>query len=302
MTTSPAVAAHRRRRAHWRLWPYLLLAPALLFFVAFDYAPLVRVVVLSLQSTDLFGRPSGFVGLDNYVRAFTDPGFFATLTRTLLFTVGSVVAKMVVGVLIALPLSSQRRVGWLARPVVLIPMAVSVAVAGVVFRAIFQPGSGLADQILASLGLSSPGWLTNPDVAMVTVIIVDVWVSLGFTVLVLLAALSSVPEEIREAASLDGAGSVRIAISIVLPTILPTLLFLVITHTIGALREFTVINVVTGGGPADATRTLVMDIWQLAFGAQAGTYGEASARAMVLFVVVAMVSFAQFRYGNRRES
>lgn len=287
-----------RARVAW--WAIALLVPALAFFVLFDYYPLVRVVTLSFQSTDLFGRPSGFIGFENYADMFSSPQFLSTLTTTFLFAVGSVTLKLVCGLAIALPMSSSRRAGWLARPVVLIPMAVSVAVAGLVFRALFQPGFGLADQILASIGLSSPGWLTNPDFALISVIIVDTWVGIGFTVLILLAALAGVPQEVREAAAIDGAGPVRTGISIVMPLISSSILFLVIYHTVGALREFTVINVLTQGGPADATRTLVIDIWNLAFGSSGGNFGDASARAIVLLVVVGIVSFIQFRVSNKK--
>ncbi|WP_311879073.1 carbohydrate ABC transporter permease [Microbacterium forte] len=293
---------HRPRRPRRQIawWALALLAPALGFFILFDYYPLVRVITLSFQSTDLFGRPSGFIGVENYADMFSSPQFLSTLGTTFLFAVGSVTLKLVCGLAIALPMSTSRRASWLARPVVLIPMAVSVAVAGLVFRAMFQPGFGLADQILGSVGLSSPGWLTNPDFALVSVIIVDTWVGIGFTVLILLAALAGVPQEVREAAAIDGAGPVRTGISIVMPLISSSILFLVIYHTVGALREFTVINVLTQGGPADATRTLVIDIWNLAFGSSGGNFGDASARAIVLLVVVGIVSFIQFRVSNKK--
>jgi len=297
-STRSELSRRTRRAPAW--WAVLLLLPALAFFIVFDYYPLGRVVGLSFQSTDLFGRPSGFIGVENYVDMFSSPQFLSTLGVTFAFAIGSVIAKIVLGLAIALPMSTSARAGWLARPVVLIPMAISVAVAGLVFRAMFQPGFGLADQILAALGIPSPGWLTNPNFALVSVIIVDTWVGIGFTVLILLAGLASIPQEIREAAALDGAGAWRTGVSIVIPLISSSVLFLVIYHTVGALREFTVINVLTQGGPADATRTLVIDIWNLAFGASGGNFGQASARAIVLLVIVGVVSFIQFRVSNRK--
>lgn len=295
----PHSGLRQNRRAR-KLWPVLLLLPALAFFVIFDYYPLGRVVALSFQSTDLFGRPSGFVGVENYVDMFSSPQFLRSLGVTFAFAAGSTTAKIIVGLAIAVPMSTSQRAGWLARPVVLIPMAVSVAVAGLVFRAMFQPGFGLADQILAEVSIPSPGWLTNPDFALVSVIIVDTWVGIGFTVLILLAGLASIPKEVREAAALDGAGAWRTGVSVIIPLISSSVLFLVIYHTVGALREFTVINVLTQGGPADATQTLVIDIWNLAFGASGGNFGQASARAIVLLVIVGIVSFIQFRLSSRR--
>jgi len=296
---SPRLGGTRRKRGV-TMWASALLVPALAFFIVFDYYPLGRVIALSFQSTDLFGRPSGFIGVRNYVDMFTSPEFLGTLGTTFAFAAGSVVLKLLCGLAIALPLSTSRRAVWLARPVVLIPMAVSVAVAGLVFKAIFQPGFGIADQLLAGIGLPSPGWLTNPNFALVSVIIVDTWVGIGFTVLILLAALAGVPQEVREAAAIDGAGAFRTGVSVVIPLISTSILFLVIYHTVGALREFTVINVLTQGGPANSTRTLVIDIWNLAFGSSGGNFGDASARAIVLLVIVGVVSFIQFRVSNRK--
>jgi sn-glycerol 3-phosphate transport system permease protein len=278
----------------------LCLVPGAAFLLVFNYWPMIRMFVLSVQSTDLFGRPSGFVGMDNYAAMFGDPAFWRTMGITLVFTVGSVTTKLVLGLLIAIPLAAKARGTVFARAVVLLPMAVSVAVAGLVFRALFQPGFGLVDQALASIGLSSPGWLTNPDFALVTVIIVDAWVGIGFTLLILVAGLGSIPEEVMEAASLDGASTWQRTRSVVLPLISPSIFFLMATQTIDAIREFTVINVLTEGGPANSTRTLVMDIWLQAFGAVGGNYGPASARAVVLLVLVAAIAAFQFGVLQRR--
>ena len=287
----------RSRSRVW--WPILLLLPAVGFFLIFSYYPLVRVIVLSFQTTDLFGRPAGFIAFQNYAAMFASPQFAKTLLTTFTYALGSVTAKLLIGLAIALPISASGKAGLFARPIVLVPMAVSVAVAGLVFKALFQPGFGLFDQLLATIGLPSPGWLTNPDFALVSVIMVDAWVDIGFTVLILLAGLASVPTELREAAATDGAGPFKIGLLIVIPLISPTILYLIIYHTVGALREFTVINVLTQGGPANATRTLVIDIWNLAFGSAGGNFGEASARAVVLLIIVGIVSYLQFRISNR---
>jgi sn-glycerol 3-phosphate transport system permease protein len=298
--TTRALSDPRPARKQPALWPWLCLVPGAAFLLVFNYWPMIRMFVLSVQSTDLFGRPSGFVGLDNYTAMLGDPAFWRTMGITLVFTVGSVTTKLVLGLLIAIPLAARARGTAFARAVVLLPMAVSVAVAGLVFRTLFQPGFGLADQALASIGLSSPGWLTNPDFALVTVIIVDAWVGIGFTVLVLVAGLGSIPEEVMEAASLDGSGTWQRTRSVVLPLISPSIFFLMATQTIDAIREFTVINVLTEGGPANSTRTLVMDIWLQAFGAAGGNYGPASARAVVLLVLVAAIAAFQFGVLQRR--
>ena len=277
-----------------------MLAPAAGFVLAFNYWPLARTVWLSLHTTDLFGRTGEFTGADNFTEMLSSGAFWHSMLVTLAFTAGSVGTKLVLGLLIAVPLASRARGTVLARAVVLVPMAVSVAVAGLVFRTLFQPGFGLVDQALASVGVPSPGWLTNPDTALTTVIIVDGWAGLGFTVLILLAALGAVPDEVVEAARLDGAGPIRRTWSVLLPLISPSVFFLMIVQTVDAIREFTVINVVTGGGPADATRTLVMDVWLRAFGPAGGDYGPASARALVLLLLVGVITAIQFGVVEKR--
>ncbi len=292
-----ARARRRRRGAH--PWAYLFLLPSLVAILTFDYWPLARTLFLSTQTTNLFGMPAGFIGLDNYTRMLDDPDFWRTLGTTVAFMLGSVATKLIVGLAIAVPLSYRVRGTSLFRAAVLIPMAVSVAVAGLAFRALMTPSTGLLDVIVRSFGGDNVGWLTSTDVALVSVIIVDAWVALGFTVLLLLAALDNVDADIYEAASLDGATTLRTLRSITLPLITPTLFFLIVTQSVQSLREFTVINVLTGGGPADSTKTLVLDIYDAAFGGTAD-YGAASARSIVLLLLILTLTAIQFGVLERK--
>lgn len=296
--SAPPRRSRRPRRGAYP-WAYLFLLPSLVAVVTFDYWPLARTFFLSTQTTDLFGLPAGFVGVENYVRMLDDPDFWRTLGTTILFMLGSVAGKLIVGLAIAVPLSARVRGTAVFRATVLVPMAVSVAVAGLAFRALMTPSTGLLDVISRTFGGDDVGWLTSTDVALVSVIIVDVWVALGFTVLLLLAALDAVDPDIYEASSLDGAGTLRSLASITLPLITPTLFFLVITQSVQSLREFTVINVLTGGGPADSTKTLVLDIYDAAFGGTAD-YGAASARSIVLLLLILTLTAIQFGVLERK--
>ncbi|WP_427007610.1 carbohydrate ABC transporter permease [Pseudarthrobacter sp. H2] len=269
--------------------------PALAFVLAFDYWPLLRTIYMSTQGTNIFGQATGFVGLKNYAVMFASADFQHTLWVTLVFTVASVAAKLVIGLAIALPLAQRLRGTGILRAAVLVPMAVSVAVAGLIFKAIYQPQLGAGDRVASFLGGAEVGWLTSPDMAMVSVVALDAWTGIGFTVLLLLAALDGVPEDVLEAASLDGAGPVRKACHITLPLISPTLFFIVVTQSISGLREFTAIQILTGGGPANATHTLVIDIYRTAFGGGTADYGASSARGVVLLLIILAISIVQFR-------
>jgi len=294
------VTIENRRSRHVSWWAILCAAPALVAMLVFEYWPLCRTAFMSVQGTNLFGQPTGFVGLDNYVRMFKSIDFWHTLAVTGVFTIGSVVATLLVGLAVSIPLSTRLRGTGLIRATVMIPMAVSVAAAGLAFRSIYQPETGAADQLLRLVGIDGIGWLTDPSVAIWSVIAVDAWVGLGFTVLLLLAAFDGVPEDVMEAASLDGAGPLRRIRFIALPIISPTLFFIVVTQTIGAMREFTAIQVLTQGGPADSTRTLVIDIYQAAFGSGTADYAAASARGMVLLLLIVVVTAVQFRFLDRK--
>lgn len=286
-------------RSRPQAWAYWALAPTVVALLAFNYWPLLRTTVLSFQSSDLFGRPAGFVGVDNYAGMLGSPDFRRTLLVTSLFVVLTVVGKLLVGLALAVPLSRRLRGTAFSRATVLIPMAVSAAVAGLAFRALMSPTYGLLDQIAIAVTGSPAGWLTEPRMALLSIVIVDVWISIGFVTLLLIAAIDAIPVDVEEAAALDGASRLRLLRSITVPLITPTLFFIVVTQSVQAMREFTIIRVVTGGGPARSTQTLVFDIWAKAFGGTAD-YGAASARGIILLAVIALLTAVQFGVLERR--
>lgn len=299
-TSTPGPNSPKRRGGQgidWMSW--LFLAPTILLFAVFEFYPFFRAIYLSFSSTDLFGRPKGFAGLANYAEMLADPNFLSTLSRTLIFTLASVALKLALGLAIALPLSYRLRgTAWM-RSLVLVPMAVSTAIGTLVFRNMFAPTVGLFDQITTSLGLGQIGWLTSPNVALFSTIIVDLWIGISFVVLLLLVAIDNIPTEVVEAANLDGATGLRYVRHIIIPGIAPMLMVLVVTQSISAMKEFTIFNVLTGGGPGDATRTLVLDIYDKAFGGGTADFAGASARGMVLFLIVLALTLIQFRLNRK---
>lgn len=298
--TAAAVAATRKGSRRGRtLWAWACLAPTFVFLLVFNYWPLLQTVYLSTQKSDLFGRAAGFVGVNNYVELFTDPAFGKTLLTTLVFVALSVAGKMIVCLALALPLSQRLRGTMFARATVLIPMAVSAAVAGLAFRAMMTPTTGILDQISVQLTGHTAGWLTSPTMAMVSIVIVDIWTAIGFVTLLLIAAIDAVPAEVLEASSIDGAGWWRRLLSVILPLITPTLFFVLVTQSMQAMREFTVISTVTGGGPGGSTTTLVFDLYQQAFGGTAN-YSASSAMGVILLAIIVVMTAVQFRFLERR--
>lgn len=280
-------------------WAWLCLLPALILFCVFDFFPFFRAIYLSFMSTDLFGRPSGFAGFRNYANMFADPTFLSTFARTLIFTVLSVILKLALGLAIALPLSYRLKGTFWMRPVVLIPMAVSTAVGTLVFRQMFAPIVGFFDQVAIAMGFSQVGWLTSPRVAMISILITDVWIGISFVALLMMVAIDGISGEMIEAANLDGATGHKYIRHIILPSIAPMLLVLSVTQAMAAMKEFTIFQVLTGGGPGNSTRTMVLDIYDLAFGGGTADFAAASARGMVLFLIILVLTLIQFRLTNR---
>ncbi len=289
----------RMKRNRPFFWAYLFLAPTIALMLLFNYYPFFNTIQISMQSTDLFGRPSGFIGATNYESMFASPDFGQVMLRTGIFVVGIVAIKLFLGLAIALPLSSGLAGTIFVRPIVLIPMAFSAAVTSVIFKTMFAPKTGTFDQIFSALHIPGIPWLTHPLWAILAILITISWTSMGMVILLLMSALDSIPKEVMEAASLDGVSGWRKIFSIQLPLISPTIFFIVVTQTMSALKEFTVIKILTNGGPNNATTTLTIQLYKLAFGSNVN-YGVSAAYGTVLMVLVGIVAFVQFRLGERK--
>jgi sn-glycerol 3-phosphate transport system permease protein len=275
-------------------------APSLALFSVWIFYPLVRSVYLSFHANDLFGRPANFVGLDQYQQLFTSPNLRETIVRTAIFTVLTVVPGLVLGTAIALALQARIAGIGIFRTLLATPFAFSVATASVIFQIFFNPGVGVFNGILNLFHVAPVGWLTNPGTALASVAVATVWLQLGYNLLVLSSGLQGIPDEIYEAAKLDGARGFTLATRITLPLLTPTLFFLLVVSTITALQSFGQIHILTRGGPAGATTTLVYSLYLNAFAFGSTNYGLASAMALVLFFIVIAVTAIQFGVLERR--
>ncbi|HEX8095237.1 carbohydrate ABC transporter permease [Jatrophihabitans sp.] len=283
-----------------RLLSLALLLPSLAVFALFLFWPLVRTFRLSTTGQDLFGRANRSVGLANFKAVLHDPEFTRVLGVTAGYVLLTVLPSILLALLLALllqhPLSGLR----VLRSAFAMPFAYSVAAASVVFAALFNPAIGIANYLVTSLGFAPVDWLTKPGTALISIAITTIWMSLGYNMLVLLAGIGGVDEQLYEAARLDGAGTLRIAWSITIPMITPTLFFLVVVDTIHALQSFGQIHLLTRGGPTGHTTTLVYWIYHTAFANGASDYGTGSAQAIVLLVVVIAVTAIQFGVLERK--
>ncbi|HEX2904004.1 MAG TPA: sugar ABC transporter permease [Jatrophihabitans sp.] len=277
-----------------------LIVPSLVVFVLFIFWPLVRTFQLSTTGQDLFGRADRQVGFANFSAVFHDPQFGQVLGVTAGYVVLTVIPSILIALVLALLLQTPLRGMRFLRSAFAMPFAYSVAAASVVFAALFNPAIGIANYLVTSLGFAPVAWLTKPGTALISIAITTVWMNVGYNMLVMLAGVGGVDEQLYEAARLDGASAFRVARSITIPLITPSLFFLVVVDTIASLQSFGQIRVLTRGGPTGHTTTLVYWIYHTAFENGASDYGEGSAQAIVLLLVVILITAIQFGVLERK--
>jgi sn-glycerol 3-phosphate transport system permease protein len=290
----------RSRKAKEYLIASAMLTPPTAVFTIFVFWPLVRTIWLSLHRSDLFGNPTRWAGVAQYTKLFGDPDLRRVLLTTLLFACSTVIPSILIGLCLALALRARLRGIGVFRTLLATPFAFSAASAAVLFDIFYSPSVGVFNGILSILGLGQVGWLTDPDVALFSLAGVSVWRDLAYAMLVLSAGLGSIPDDVLEAASIDGATRWNLLRRVILPLLTPSIFFLVVVQTISSLQTFGEINILTGGGPDGATTTLVYSLYQSAFAFGASDYGMASAKAVVLLVLVMLITIVQFRVLQKR--
>ena len=283
-----------RRRDSLLAWA--LLSPSLIVFGLFVGYPLARTVWIGFFLQDPFGRHRRWVGLEQYVDVVTSADFAHSLWVTALFALYTVPLSLLLGLGLA-SLADQHLPGMrIFRTIFASTVATSVAVASMLWLVLLEPSAGLINQFLDALGLARVDLLNDPDTALAAVAATTVWQNLGIVFVVLLAAMQSIPVELYESAEVDGHGAWSRLVHVTVPLLGPQFLFLSVVLTINALQTFGQIDLLTEGGPQDATNVVVYSIVETLPLDQ----GAASAQAVVLFVLIAALSVVQFRWLDRR--
>ena len=283
------------RAGKWRspLAPYLFIGAGVLYLAVFAGIPVLKGLDLSFTDTQLL-NPSGgsHVGFDNYTALLGSDSFLKSVVTTLVYSFFTVVGSLLLGTVSAVVLNRAFPGRTLARAVIVMPWAVPTVAVVLVFRWIFNDSTGVANQALGVLGIGSRGWLTNPSYGMLSVLIATIWKVSPFVMLVVLAALQSVPDELYEATRVDGADMFSTFKSVVLPFLMPTLRIVALLMTIWSFRRFEIIWLLTGGGPVDATNTIVINVYRQAFvNNQLGVAAAVGMLGLVLSLVVTIVYF-----------
>lgn len=282
-----------------RLTPYVFIGPAALLFLTFSLIPIVIAITLSFQDTQTLGD-GDWVGVENFAALGSDRLFRTALVNTVVFAVGTVPTSMALGLALAVALNRPLPGRGLFRAMFFVPMVAAGVVVGVVMSWIFNTDYGVANNALELLGLGRLPWLTSPSMAMLTLIIVVVWTRIGFCMVIYLGALQSVPGEIIEAASIDGAGPWARFRRITLPMLAPTTSILLILNVVFSLQAFDIIYVLTGGGPGFSTTVLIQYVFRSAF--QDAQMGYAAALGLVLVAILLLFTLLRQRATKRAES
>ncbi len=276
----------------------LLITPNFIFLIIFTYWPLIRNIQLSLHTVNPYTRASTYSGLDNYRWLFNDRVFRMVATNTAIFIVACVFFTLGFGLLTALLLNEKLKGRTAVRAMVFAPYLIAGSAVGLVWAYIFNPRFGLGALILGWFGIDSPRWLEDPDWALAAIIIVYVWKNLGFATVVFLAGLQGIPKDLYEAAKLDGASAWWRFRSVTLPMLSPISFFLMVTSVLSTFQAFDIQDVMTGGGPAYATTTLVSYVYDQAWPAQ--RWERAAAAAVVLFGLMLVATVGQMIWERRQ--
>jgi alpha-1,4-digalacturonate transport system permease protein len=299
---SPKGAAPTRNQ-RWRSvkWaPYLFVLPNMALFGAFTIYPAMNAFNLSLYASS-DGRTFTYVGAENYTQIVTSEEFWSVARATLIFVVATVVLTTVVATALAIALNAQRRGKALLRAAYFVPFLVSPVVVGLIWRLALERQNGLVNTVLEAIGLGQPGWLLEPRLTLGVIILVGLWIQLGFYTLIISAGLQGIDSSVYEAATMDGATWWQQLRSITLPLLLPTTLVVIVLSTIHAFQAFDYIYTLSGGGPLGATTLIVQYIYETSFQSPI-QFGLAAAATVILFLVVFSATLINYMAGRRREA
>jgi len=308
-------------RRRFTLTPYLFILPALLVVGVFRLLPILQAARMSLYRWSIAG-PLEFIGLRNYLRIFIDPKFYQSLGNTFWYVLGVVPGTIVLAVLFAHLLNRRIRGRGIYRTIYYLPVVTSIVAISVVWKWIFNPDRGVINALLGGIGIHSLKWLNDPrglfgillsplgvkvsgffagpSLALVALIVMAVWYSLGYCIIIVLTGLQNVPRPYYEAARLDGAGGWRLFRHVTLPIISPTIFYLLVTQSIVAFNTFTPVYVMTEppGGPLGSTSLVVYYLYEQSF--RLWNLGYANAIAFALFVMIFILTQFQKRFLEQR--
>ena len=293
---------YQNKKKEKRLLPYLFMLPAILIFVFVYAGPMLATFVLGFTDWNGISPGFDFIGLNNFIKIFTDKNLMEPLLNTFEFTILTVVIQGILALLLAVALNKSFRGRNFFRTVLYLPCVVSMVAVGYAWSLIFNPVMGPLGLIAEHFGwqfLANIKWLSDPQIVMYSIVLVNVWQWTGYNMVIYLAGLQSIPTHLYEAASIDGAGKVYQFFKITLPLVAPSITINVVLSTMGGLKAFDLMYVMTNGGPGHASETFAMASVDAFF--RQKNAGLGSAMAFLMFIMILFVSFVQNKLLSKRE-
>lgn len=274
-----------------KMYPFCFSIGALVLYSVFMVLPGLMGFYLSFTDWNRYSSEINFVGLQNFALIFSKQNYWHSITNTILFTLVTIVLKTVVALLLALLLTKGlKRFFSFHRVIIYLPAIIPMIVVGIVFRSILHPTTGALNEFLRAIGLDflAQRWLTNPDIALYSVILVDTWKGVGFIMVILIAGLQVIPTEYYEAAQIDGANPWDEFWKITLPLLIPTLTVTTVLNLLYGLKVFDIVWVLTNGGPGYATETVYTVVFKEF---SKGRYGVSTALSTLLFMIMSICGY-----------
>ena len=291
---STAIVRRNRRKA------YLFLLPNFLGFIVFTLIPVAMALFYSFTNYD-GNKKMDFVGLDNFIKLFSDSSFVISLQNTIIYTIVTVPLIIVLSLLVSVLMNNGVKGAPVYRAIMLFPHIASIVAVTVVWQFLYNAKSGPINQILRSIGIANPpSWLSDKKTALLAVMIMIIWKGIGYYMITYLAGLRGIPKDQYEAATVDGANAWEKLIYVTVPNLRPVTFYATIMCIINSFQVFTPIYVMTKGGPGRATSVLVLKIYEDAFVNY--KFGYASAEAMILFLLILVVTLIQFYHNKKLEA
>ncbi|MDQ0215267.1 multiple sugar transport system permease protein/sn-glycerol 3-phosphate transport system permease protein [Oikeobacillus pervagus] len=306
MKTAANSSTNMNLSYEWTIWDrtanfrtaFIYLLPSIILFSTFVFYPMFKTIYLSFFLTDQQGNEALFVGLDNYINLLQSETFLKSIKATILFVLYTVPTTIFISLFLALLANEKLKGVGFFRTIYSSTMSISVAASSVVWLFLFHPSVGVFNRILSVFGIKEIQWLLDPEWALLSVSISTIWLNLGFSFLILLGGLQNIDEHLYESAKLDGASYFYQLRRITIPMLSPTLFFIITISLINAFQTFGQIDILTRGGPSEATNLIVYSIYQDAFIHY--QFGTASAQSVILFIFIFIATIFQFKLGEKK--
>jgi len=277
----------------WK-WAYIMIFPTFIGLMILNIIPAIQTLILSFEKAGAFGK-STWIGLDNYKKLIQDPAVIQAVYNTLGYTIISVPAIVILSLIVAVLLNQKIKGTSVYRTIYFLPMVAAPAAIAMVWRWLFNSEYGLINYLLSTIGINGPKWITDPNVALISIVIVGVWSAIGYNMVLLLAGLQEIPKDYYEAASIDGASPLRKFFTITVPLVSPTLFFVVVTSIISAFQVFDIIFMMIDktSTAIESTQSLVYLFYKHSFVLNDKGYG--SAILMLLLAIIMIVTVIQVK-------